>query len=206
MTFNQSLIRLFQAGNISARGRPRRVGQPDELKMQMRGITRGGRPFCSPVAQARRGSDLRCTAQTRQNCTEITAGRRPSLARCSRRSLCWGSRDEKLPFNFLLYTLSLGLLGGVGWVFYQATFEAPKHQKKNKEIQDRGRAAGRSGQKRQPGEKFWFYGDQQIKGQETDAWWSKLFLTNRIGKLPPEPVKADTRPTTKATSASATRR
>ena len=47
MTFNQSLIRLFQAGNISLEDALAASDNPDELKMQMRGITQGGqvRPF-----------------------------------------------------------------------------------------------------------------------------------------------------------------
>ncbi len=42
MTFNQSLIRLFQAGNISLEDALSSSDNPDELKMQMRGITQGG--------------------------------------------------------------------------------------------------------------------------------------------------------------------
>ncbi|MGE3172957.1 MAG: type IV pilus twitching motility protein PilT [Planctomycetota bacterium] len=42
MTFNQSLIRLFQAGNISLEDALIASDNPDELKMQMRGITQGG--------------------------------------------------------------------------------------------------------------------------------------------------------------------
>jgi twitching motility protein PilT len=42
MTFNQSLIRLFQAGNISLEDALVASDNPDELKMQMRGITQGG--------------------------------------------------------------------------------------------------------------------------------------------------------------------
>ena len=41
MTFNQSLIRLFQAGNISLEEALAASDNPDELKMQMRGITQG---------------------------------------------------------------------------------------------------------------------------------------------------------------------
>jgi twitching motility protein PilT len=41
MTFNQSLIRLFQAGNISLEDALVSSDNPDELKMQMRGITMG---------------------------------------------------------------------------------------------------------------------------------------------------------------------
>ncbi len=41
MTFNQSLIRLFQAGNISLEDALASSDNPDELKMQMRGITQG---------------------------------------------------------------------------------------------------------------------------------------------------------------------
>ena len=43
MTFNQSLIRLFQAGNISLEDALSASDNPDELKMQMRGITQGGK-------------------------------------------------------------------------------------------------------------------------------------------------------------------
>ncbi len=42
MTFNQSLIRLFEAGNISLEDALASSDNPDELKMQMRGITQGG--------------------------------------------------------------------------------------------------------------------------------------------------------------------
>lgn len=42
MTFNQSLIRLFEAGNISLKDALEASDSPDELKMQMRGITSGG--------------------------------------------------------------------------------------------------------------------------------------------------------------------
>ncbi len=42
MTFNQSLIRLFQAGNISLEDALAASDNPDDLKMQMRGITQGG--------------------------------------------------------------------------------------------------------------------------------------------------------------------
>ena len=42
MTFNQSLIRLFEAGNISLDDALASSDNPDELKMQMRGITKGG--------------------------------------------------------------------------------------------------------------------------------------------------------------------
>jgi twitching motility protein PilT len=41
LTFNQSLIRLFQAGNISLEDALASSDNPDELKMQMRGITSG---------------------------------------------------------------------------------------------------------------------------------------------------------------------
>jgi twitching motility protein PilT len=41
MTFNQSLIRLFQAGNISLEDALAASDNPDDLKMQMRGITQG---------------------------------------------------------------------------------------------------------------------------------------------------------------------
>ncbi len=44
MTFNQSLIRLFQAGNISLEDALAASDNPDDLKMQMRGITQGGTP------------------------------------------------------------------------------------------------------------------------------------------------------------------
>jgi pilus retraction protein PilT len=42
MSFNQSLIRLFEAGNISLKDALEASDSPDELKMQMRGITPGG--------------------------------------------------------------------------------------------------------------------------------------------------------------------
>lgn len=42
MTFNQSLIRLFESGNIALEDALAASDQPDELKMQMRGITHGG--------------------------------------------------------------------------------------------------------------------------------------------------------------------
>ncbi len=45
MTFNQSLIRLFEAGNISLEDALGASDNPDELKMQMRGITQGGHPM-----------------------------------------------------------------------------------------------------------------------------------------------------------------
>ena len=41
MTFNQSLIRLFEAGNISLEDALSSSDNPEELKLQMRGITRG---------------------------------------------------------------------------------------------------------------------------------------------------------------------
>lgn len=41
MTFNQSLIRLFRAGNISLEDALAASDNPDDLKMQMRGITQG---------------------------------------------------------------------------------------------------------------------------------------------------------------------
>jgi twitching motility protein PilT len=44
MTFNQSLIRLFQAGNISLEDALAASDNPDDLKMQMRGITQGAQP------------------------------------------------------------------------------------------------------------------------------------------------------------------
>ncbi|MHC4077672.1 MAG: type IV pilus twitching motility protein PilT [Planctomycetota bacterium] len=44
MTFNQSLIKLFEAGNISLDDALSASDSPDELKMQMRGITQGGAP------------------------------------------------------------------------------------------------------------------------------------------------------------------
>jgi twitching motility protein PilT len=49
MTFNQSLIRLFQAGNISLEDALVASDNPDELKMQMRGIQQGSmaRPITS---------------------------------------------------------------------------------------------------------------------------------------------------------------
>ncbi|MBL8725018.1 MAG: PilT/PilU family type 4a pilus ATPase [Planctomycetes bacterium] len=49
MTFNQSLIRLFQAGNISLEDALAASDNPDELKMQMRGITQGASVRPSPV-------------------------------------------------------------------------------------------------------------------------------------------------------------
>jgi twitching motility protein PilT len=48
MTFNQSLIRLFEAGNITLEDALASSDNPDELKMQMRGITRGGTPAVTP--------------------------------------------------------------------------------------------------------------------------------------------------------------
>jgi twitching motility protein PilT len=42
MTFNQSLIKLFEAGNIDLDEALGASDNPDELKMQMRGITQGG--------------------------------------------------------------------------------------------------------------------------------------------------------------------
>ncbi|HLQ39176.1 MAG TPA: PilT/PilU family type 4a pilus ATPase [Planctomycetota bacterium] len=50
MTFNQSLIRLFQAGNISLEEALAASDNPDDLKMQMRGITQGS--INHPVPQA----------------------------------------------------------------------------------------------------------------------------------------------------------
>lgn len=44
MTFNQSLIRLFQAGNINLEDALAASDNPDDLKMQMRGITQGAGP------------------------------------------------------------------------------------------------------------------------------------------------------------------
>lgn len=44
MTFNQSLIRLFQAGNINLEDALAASDNPDDLKMQMRGITTGAGP------------------------------------------------------------------------------------------------------------------------------------------------------------------
>ncbi len=49
MTFNQSLIRLFQAGNISLEDALAASDNPDDLKMQMRGITQGS--MARPGAQ-----------------------------------------------------------------------------------------------------------------------------------------------------------
>lgn len=49
MTFNQSLIRLFQAGNISLEDALAASDNPDELKMQMRGITQGAGTVLRPV-------------------------------------------------------------------------------------------------------------------------------------------------------------
>ena len=42
MTFNQSLIRLFEDGNISLEDALSASDNPDELQLQMRGITAGG--------------------------------------------------------------------------------------------------------------------------------------------------------------------
>ena len=44
MTFNQSLIRLFQAGNISLEDALAASDNPDDLEMQMCGITVGAQP------------------------------------------------------------------------------------------------------------------------------------------------------------------
>ncbi|MEZ5989834.1 MAG: PilT/PilU family type 4a pilus ATPase [Planctomycetota bacterium] len=41
MTFNQSLVRLFEAGNITYEDALANSDNPDELKLQMRGISRG---------------------------------------------------------------------------------------------------------------------------------------------------------------------
>ncbi|GAB4140870.1 MAG: type IV pilus twitching motility protein PilT [Planctomycetota bacterium] len=49
MTFNQSLIRLFQAGNISLEDALTASDNPDELKMQMRGITHGAGTTLKPI-------------------------------------------------------------------------------------------------------------------------------------------------------------
>jgi len=84
----------------------------------------------------------------------------------------------KLPINFLLYTLSAALLGGVGWVFYQAIVEAPKKQRTPSEVKADVESLITSGQKKQPPESSWHYGDA--------AWWSKLKVVNWIGKLPPK--------------------
>ena len=48
MTFNQSLIRLFEAGNITLEDALASSDNPDELKMQMRGITMGGQATTVP--------------------------------------------------------------------------------------------------------------------------------------------------------------
>ena len=50
MTFNQSLIRLFEAGNITLEDALAASDNADELKMQMRGITKGGTPSAVPGA------------------------------------------------------------------------------------------------------------------------------------------------------------
>lgn len=42
MTFNQSLIRLYESGNIELEDALSASDNPDELKLQMRGITKGG--------------------------------------------------------------------------------------------------------------------------------------------------------------------
>ncbi|MEO0480702.1 MAG: PilT/PilU family type 4a pilus ATPase [Planctomycetota bacterium] len=55
MTFNQSLIRLFEAGNISLEDALASSDNPDELKMQMRGITAGGQTKSTPSAAPFRG-------------------------------------------------------------------------------------------------------------------------------------------------------
>ncbi len=55
MTFNQSLIKLFEAGNISLEDALSSSDNPDELKMQMRGITKGG----SAAVVAPQGSGTR---------------------------------------------------------------------------------------------------------------------------------------------------
>lgn len=63
MTFNQSLIRLFEAGNITLEDALSASDNPEELKMQMRGITQGGQQaigvggnpaFGMPTTQKRR--------------------------------------------------------------------------------------------------------------------------------------------------------
>ena len=41
MSFNQSLIRLFEAGNISLEDALASSDNPEELKLEMRGITKG---------------------------------------------------------------------------------------------------------------------------------------------------------------------
>ena len=43
MTFNQSLTRLYEAGNITLDDALAASDNPDELKMQIRGITQGGK-------------------------------------------------------------------------------------------------------------------------------------------------------------------
>ncbi|MDA1223317.1 MAG: type IV pilus twitching motility protein PilT, partial [Planctomycetota bacterium] len=50
MTFNQSLSRLFEAGNISLDDALAASDNPEELKMQMRGITQGGKTTMSDLA------------------------------------------------------------------------------------------------------------------------------------------------------------
>src|SRR5262249_25826832 len=80
-----------------------------------------------------------------------------------------------------------------------ATFEAPKHQKKVAEIKSDVEALLEGGKKRQPPEKYWYYGDKEVKGQEQDPWWAKLYTVNWLGKLPPKAVEAESKPTTKET-------
>jgi twitching motility protein PilT len=53
MTFNQSLIRLYNAGNISYDEAIEASDNPDELKLQMRGITKGGTPAADRPTPAR---------------------------------------------------------------------------------------------------------------------------------------------------------
>lgn len=92
----------------------------------------------------------------------------------------------KLPVNLLLYTLSAGLLGGVGWVFYQALVEAPKKQRSANDIKNDVENLIKVGQGKQPPESSWSYLDA--------AWWSKLKTVNFTGKLPPPPPKPDSGP------------
>src|SRR5690606_17971804 len=53
MSFNQSLIRLYNAGNISYDEAIEASDNPDELKLQMRGITKGGTPGSERPAAVR---------------------------------------------------------------------------------------------------------------------------------------------------------
>jgi twitching motility protein PilT len=54
MTFNQSLIRLFEAGNVALEDALAASDNPEELKMQMRGITQGGQAVAAEPSPAMR--------------------------------------------------------------------------------------------------------------------------------------------------------